>query len=140
MLYCLYHSNIISDDGIPEYQNVKIIGHYTSLERAANAMERYRKIRGFADFPYGFGIELIFSKSPDHAENVNRVYRNAYIDYSAIDGIDTYFEGYYTSLDQAQKALQEIGRLSRFANAIGDLDTFEIETNVDQWKEGFVTE
>ena len=25
MLYCLYHSNIISDDGIPEYQNVKIM-------------------------------------------------------------------------------------------------------------------
>lgn len=139
MLYCLYHNNIISENGVPDYESRKTIGHYTSLRRALETIEKYRNIPGFAEFPYGFGVECIFQKDSSEP-NKRIVYRNAYIDCSELDGIETYFEGYYASLDQAKMELQAIMSLPRFANAPDNFETCEIHVNMDQWTEGFTTE
>ncbi len=139
MIYCLYHRNIISEDGIPDDVDDKIIGHYTSIERALDAREKCKSIPGFADFPDGFGIELVLQKDSGGISEANQIYRNAYID-DYIDGVDTCFEGYYVSKEAAESALQGMKRLPRFVHAVENLGTYEVIVDRDEWPEGFVTE
>lgn len=140
MLYCLYHKHIVSEDGFPDSEDVKIIGHYASLDRTLETMNRYKTILGFTDFPYGFGIEVVLQKDFGDIPADKRVYRNGYTDFSAIDGIDTFFEGYYISKDRAGEDLQRIQSLPCFAKVTEDLETYEVIVDMDQWPEGFVSE
>lgn len=138
MLYCLYHDNIISKDGLPEYVSRKIIGHFDSMEKALAIMEKYKGITGFEEFPHGFGMEIVFQK--DFGDATGIVYRIAYVDYNKVDGPEIYFDGYYVSLAQAKATQQKIMSLPRFNNVLDNIDTYEICVNREQWGDGFVTE
>jgi len=40
MLYCLTHANALSQNGVPDHLDTKLIGHYSTLKKALAARER----------------------------------------------------------------------------------------------------
>ena len=59
MLYALFHDNVVDVDGRPVDVDAKLIGHYSSLEKARSARARACRRPGFGAFVRGFRIELV---------------------------------------------------------------------------------
>ncbi|RKR82624.1 hypothetical protein BDD43_2809 [Mucilaginibacter gracilis] len=53
-VYSLYHIHI--DPDLPGGEDVKLIGIYTSIEKAKDAQRRSEMLNGFKDFKDGFEI------------------------------------------------------------------------------------
>jgi len=52
-VYKLEHSRKIDE----EYDTTKLIGFFSSKEKAEEIIENYKKMEGFRDYPEGFTIE-----------------------------------------------------------------------------------
>jgi len=50
-VYILQHSYEVGDDG--QYDETKLIGVYSTREKAEQVIERYRMLPGFRDYPIG---------------------------------------------------------------------------------------
>jgi hypothetical protein len=59
--FVLHHTRE-DEDG---YENVKLIGVYSSKERAERVVESYRGLPGFAEYPEGFSISA-YEIDKDH--------------------------------------------------------------------------
>ena len=58
-LYKLEHSHIVDNDyGDPIFDR-KVIGYYSSYQKALETEKRYKLITGFKEYPKGFSIEKI---------------------------------------------------------------------------------
>ncbi len=52
-VYLLHHTHRVSED----YEDVKLLGVFSSHERAERARERALNLQGFKDTPEGFSID-----------------------------------------------------------------------------------
>lgn len=55
-VYSLWHTHV--DENLPGGEDAKLIGIYTSNEKAIEAQSRAEKLKGFRDFPEGFEISI----------------------------------------------------------------------------------
>lgn len=142
MLYALFHDNVVDVDGRPVAVDAKLIGHYSSLEKARSARARACRRPGFGAFARGFRIELVecMDGCNGEPERVAVVYRNylSRIDRDAC--VECWFSGYFLSAAAAERALAALRMLPRFSSCSEDLATERIVVDADQWTEGFVTD
>ena len=56
-IYVLYHLHKVMEDNIRSYYDGKEIGQFFSIEEAKEVLEKYKKVKGFKDYPEGFHID-----------------------------------------------------------------------------------
>lgn len=137
MLYRLLHTNVLLCGDAPCGTDDKLIGHYSSLERALEARERCADLRGFCDFPEGFRIELVLPGETGEARDDVR-YAVSYCDLSDPDAdVELWIGGYFLTPEAARRELKRLSKLPQFTGARENLEVCEIHVNRDHWQEGF---
>ena len=118
--------------------DAKRIGHYSALEKALDARERAARLPGFASFPAGFVIGLIFCADGEEGAPPRLVYRNGYArPEDSEDDLEFWLGGYYRTRAAAEAALSGLRALERFAVVPEALETYEVSVDADGWVEGF---
>ena len=144
-MFLLYHSRIIDriiDNSI--YDN-KIIGIYSSYEKAEQTIGRYTKIMGFSDYPTDFRIESFELQNRIHYSHRfcdHVIYLFTAIELVGDEEIIEYYNVYTTKVNAiAKKICEKLHRLlDRKLRRIPEkyyIDCYPI--NADNWSEGFVT-
>ena len=135
MLHLLYHRRWIDDD----YYDTKLIGIYSSYEKASNTISKYLSLPGFSAFPTGFHIDSFDVSTQGKHIGIgkeNTVYLLTGVCLVDIDEITVSF-GIYPNkitaiLASIIKSIQKDKRIG---------EKFYIDRCVideDDWKEGFV--
>lgn len=140
MLYCLSHNNVELRNGKPYELDFKLIGHYATLDYALAAKKRYAEKKGFSSFPEGFCIDLVLPCDNDRKMDschVSIVYR---IGYSSIDharSLEFFIEGYYSSIETANSALNKLKKNPMFSKSSENLEICEVIVDRSYWIDGF---
>lgn len=140
MLYCLFHNRVVLQNQKPFYLDCKIIGYYSSLNKALCEKEKYAKIKGFSSYAEGFGIELVLpceNGSPIVFNQTNFVYRIGYASINRTSCLEFNIDGYYLSKEAANSAIDKLRRCSIFKKAADNLEVYELLIDHSFWVDGF---
>ena len=56
-VYKVEHRRILTNSGTDSFSSTKIIGFYSSKNKAMSVIERYKTVEGFKDYPDHFIVE-----------------------------------------------------------------------------------
>ena len=144
-LFELLHKHIVAygEKGDP-ISDIKKIGVYSTLNKAREAIERFRPLPGFSDYPDDFVISRVrcYIDRPLGREELERtpIYTPYYEYWIAEEECDFVHRGlYYTSQAQAQKVIDEWKRKNRHIKQEVSYSIFDVTLNKDSliWNEGF---
>ena len=144
-LFELLHSYIdaYGKEGDP-ISETKKIGVYTTLNKAREAVERFRPLKGFSAHPDDFIISCVrcYTDRPLRREDLEHtpIYTPYYEYWIAEEECDFVHRGlYYTSQVQAQKVIDEWKTKNRHIKREILYYIFDVKLNKDSliWNEGF---
>lgn len=129
-IYCVWHRHLMKGGEFDD----KIIGYYTSYERACLARTCQRFSRGFCDAPDDFHITII--EADPGPELYILYYNDLDIPYEEVQVI----LGYYGTLEEANRCRDRYRERRPFCDHVDGLICDDILLDRDMWSEGFTTE
>jgi|GEM_PF-416652 len=135
-----------------KYIDIKGIGNFFSIDRATQVVEKYKKIKGFEDYPDGFSIEKVKIDSI-YNENTNQLLgfpeknveklKSVYVLYYYYEEDEGYEEilrlGIFSCKKNAEIARQHLLTIPSIHDYEDCLQIFEEDVNKENWSEGFIT-
>ncbi len=143
--YCYYltHRYIvqIGKDGEPICET-KEIGVYSTKRKAMEAIQRFKKLSGFRDYPEGFLIQkkacYLESKNKPDLDKVFSPYHEEYLSESDCDYVTrgVFFENSHS----AEEVIQEWKKKSKFIGCEEGFAVIEytLDKDIRLWSEGFL--
>ena len=134
-LYLLYHIRWIDDN----FYDTKIIGIYSSYEKATNTINRYLHLPGFSEFHTGFHIDsfdILVQKIPIGNKKNDMVYLLEGVCFVDLDELVVSYGIYLNRIAALWASIVKKIRRNK-----QDVKKFYIEKYIideDNWKEGFV--
>jgi len=139
----LYRLEHIEDKGLYRNVELKRIGYFSSLSKAENTIQYFKKLKGFCNSPNGFIIRQVFFPKVFTGEYVYELVQQIHdreYDYWYEKDLGVYSS--YSECEEAQKRFLSMNEsLISHCELINELfiDCIKIDAPSSFWSEGFDT-
>ena len=138
-VYMLTHSRIVVDDA----RETKVLGYFSTQSKAKQAIDEYKLLDGFCDYPNDFFIETCeadvdeFNDIPGQFSDV--VYRLFHEYYDGVEFDYVTNLGFYSTEQNVYKALEKFKHDPIFAEHLDGFIIYECQIDEKYWQDGFFT-